>query len=334
MTLRTKTLVSVAFCAFAAFADSRDDFQIRDPFVLPHDGVYYLYESKPWYGGDGVFVRTSNDLETWTEKKRVLSIPAGVKCTAVWAPEVHKYKGKYYLFVTITEEDGVREVNPMVEGVDVSRIHPRGTWIFSSHTPDGEFRPVSNGPVTPKDWVCLDGTLVVENGTPYIVFCHEWVQTKIGRMCYAALKEDLSGLASEPVVMFAAADAMPGAGRVTDGPFFYRSEKSGILHMIWSNGVKGKGYSVLCRTSKSGRLGGPWTKDSVFFGRNGGHGMLFKTFDGRLKLTLHQPNKTPYERMKHFDVEDGGETLRLDASSMSESVGRGESGQQAGRSNR
>ena len=30
--------------------------------------------------------------------------------------------------------------------------------------------------------------------------------------------------------------------------------------------------------------------------------------------------------MKLFDVEDGGETLRLDASSMSESVGRGESG--------
>ena len=323
--------ILAAICTFAAFSDSRDDFQIRDPFVVPEGGVYYLYESKPWYGGDGVFVRTSNDLETWTEKKRVLSIPAGVKCTAVWAPEVHKYKGKYYLFVTITEEDGVREVNPMAEGVDVSRIHPRGTWIFSSHTPDGEFRPVSNGPVTPKDWVCLDGTLVLENGTPYIVFCHEWVQTKIGRMCYSALKEDLSGLASEPVVMFAAADAMPGVGRVTDGPFFYRSEKSGILHMIWSNGVKGKGYSVLCRTSKSGRLGGPWTKDSVFFGRNGGHGMLFKTFDGRLKLTLHQPNKTPYERMKLFDVEDGGETLRIDASSMSESVGYGESGQQARR---
>ena len=326
--------ILAAICTFSAFSDSRDDFQIRDPFVVPEGGIYYLYESKPWYGGDGVFVRTSNDLESWTEKKRVLSIPAGVKCTAVWAPEVHKYKRKYYLFVTITEEDGVREVKPMAEGVDVSRIHPRGTWIFSSHTPDGEFRPVSDGPVTPKDWVCLDGTLLVENGKPYIVFCHEWVQTKIGRMCYAELKEDLSGLASEPVVMFVAADAMPGAGRVTDGPFFYRSEKSGALHMIWSNGVKGKGYSVLCRTSKSGRLSGQWTKDFVLFGRNGGHGMLFKTFDGRLKLTLHQPNKTPYERMKLFDVEDGGETLRLDASSMSESVGRGESGLQAGRSNR
>jgi hypothetical protein len=59
--------------------------------------------------------------------------------------------------------------------------------------------------------------------------------------------------------------------------------------------------------------------------------MLFKTFDGRLKLTLHQPNKTPYERMKLFDVEDGGETLRLNCPSVPESVGRGESGLQARR---
>ncbi len=325
MTGRMKQLVVWALLSastLTAEAFTRDDFQIRDPFVVPEDGVYYLYESKPWYGGDGVFVRTSRDLETWTEKKRVLSLPPGVKCTAVWAPEVHKYKGKYYLFVTITEEDGVREVKPMADGVDKARLHPRGTWIFSSYTPDGEFRPVSSGPVTPRDWVCLDGTLVIENGKPYIVFCHEWVQTKIGRMCYAELKEDLSGLASEPVVMFAAADAMPGAGRVTDGPFLYRSEKSGALHMIWSNVVKGKGYCVLYRTSKSGNISGPWTRDFVLFGRDGGHGMLFKTFDGKLKLTLHQPNKTPYERMKLFDVEDQGDALRLNRSSMPASVGR------------
>ena len=182
--MKTLSLIfAVASGISTVLAVGRDDFQIRDPFVVPENGVYYLYESKPWSGGDGVFVRTSRDLENWTDKKRVLSMPPGVRCTAVWAPDVHKYKGKYYLFVTITEEDGLCEIKPMAEGVDKRRLHPRGTWIFSSYTPDGEFRPVSAGPVTPRDWVCLDGTLVIENGKPYIVFCHEWVQTKIGRMC-------------------------------------------------------------------------------------------------------------------------------------------------------
>ena len=150
----------------------------------------------------------------------------------------------------------------------------------------------------------------------YDVFCHEWVQTKIGRMCYAELKEDLSGLASEPVVMFAASEALPGAGRVTDGPFFLRSEKGVGLHMIWSNGVKGKGYCVLQRTSATGRLSGPWCADSILFGRDGGHGMLFRDFAGNLKLTLHQPNKTPCERMRIFDVEDNGKRLELKRSGV------------------
>ena len=307
-----KAILACACCMILpSYAVERDAFQIRDPFVVAENGVYYLYESKPWSGGDGVFVRTSRDLATWTEKKRVMSIPDGVDCTAVWAPEVHKYRGKYYLFATITEKDGTREIRPMAEGVEPGRLHPRGTWIFSSERPEGPFLPVSNGPATPKDWVSLDGTLVVEDGKPYMVFCHEWVQTKIGRMCYAPLKDDLSGFAGEPKIMFAAADAMPGAGRVTDGPFFLRSEKSGALHMIWSNMVKGKGYCVLQRTSASGKLAGPWTEDSVLFGRNGGHGMVFRTFDGRLMLTLHQPNKTPDERMKLFEIEDAGHSLRI-----------------------
>ena len=39
--------------------------------------------------------------------------------------------------------------------------------------------------------------------------------------------------------------------------------------------------------------------------------MIFKTFDGRLMLTLHQPNNTPNERMALFEVEDAGDTLRI-----------------------
>ena len=304
-------LFCLAMLSFSAVAAERDGFRIRDPFVLVEGGRYYLYESKPWSGGDGVFVRTSSDLEEWTEKRRVMSMPPGVTSTAVWAPEVHKYKGKYYLFVTITEKDGVRELKPMGEGVNPARLHPRGTWIFRCDTPDGEFLPVSDGPVTPGDWVALDGTLVIDGGKPYMVFCHEWVQTGIGRMCRAELKEDLSALASEPVLMFAAADAATGAGFVTDGPFFHRSRKSGALYMIWSNMIKDSGYCILQRVSKSGSLAGPWTDHEILYARDGGHGMVFRDLGGALKLTLHQPNKTPQERMRIYDIEDTGERLSL-----------------------
>ena len=54
--------------------------------------------------------------------------------------------------------------------------------------------------------------------------------------------------------------------------------------------------------SESGSVRGPWTRHTPLYTRDGGHGMLFNRFDGALMLSLHQPNKTPDERMKLFPV--------------------------------
>ena len=84
-------LVTLGVHAEPAKTWTRDEFRIRDPFVLPDGDTYYLYETKPWFGGNGVSVRTSKDLDHWTDKEMVLLLPPDVKNTAVWAPEVHKY---------------------------------------------------------------------------------------------------------------------------------------------------------------------------------------------------------------------------------------------------
>ena len=298
-------------CAFSAYAELRKDFRIRDPFVLADNGTYYLYESKPWFGGKGVSVRTSKDLEHWSEKMPAMIVPEGVPVTAVWAPEVHKHEGAYYLFTTLTEKKGSAPIKAMDPKAKEGHLTPRGTWVFKSESPLGPFKPVKMGPIPPKEWMTLDGTLYVEDGQPYIVFCHEWCQVDNGRMCYAPLAKDFASFTAPPKTMFAARDAMPGASHVTDGPFFYRSPKNGDLYMIWSNFVKGHGYCVLLRKSTTGKIAGPWTKDEILYGKNGGHGMLFRTFDGKLLLTLHQPNSGEAERMKLFEIEDTGHTLRL-----------------------
>ena len=81
--------------------------------------------------------------------------------------------------------------------------------------------------------------------------------------------------------------------------------------MSWSN-VLPKGYCVLVRSSPSGRIAGPWTKDEVLSADNGGHGMIFKDLDGVLRLAMHGPN-TPEgaERMRVFELIDDGEKLKL-----------------------
>lgn len=315
------TVVLNATCGFAGITPletpfARTDFRIRDPFILAERGVYYLYESGSLNGVQGVCVRRSADLEHWTGKTQVMRVAGDTPVAMVWAPEVHKHNGVYYLFVTLTLGQGAYEPALLVAGRE-KFLAPRGVWVYKAESPTGPFTPVKNGPVPPRDWMTLDGSLYVEDGRPYMVFCHEWCQMKDGLMCYAPLAPDFASFTAAPTVLFSASEAMVGAGCVTDGPFLWRSEKSGALYMIWSNAMKrtdmeGSDYCIFARTSPGGRIAGPWSKDELLFRKDGGHGMIFKAFDGRLMLTLHQPNFTPAERMALFEIEDTGSALRID----------------------
>lgn len=81
--------------------------------------------------------------------------------------------------------------------------------------------------------------------------------------------------------------------------------------MIWSS-FGAQRYAVGMACSLSGKIAGPWKQmDELLFAANGGHGMIFKTFDDRLMLVLHQPNSGEKERAHFFELEDTGDRLRL-----------------------
>lgn len=298
------------------------DINIRDPYILPveKEGVYYMYASSPTredgkvYGG--MVAYKSRDLKNWEGPVRVFDVPRDNWITGtVWAPEVHKYKGKYYLFATLNSDikwKGDKQGHP-------AYTH-RATQVFWSKSPEGPFLPFEEKtPFTPLDEMALDGTLWVENGVPYMVYCHEWVETLDGEMNLVQLKKDLSGTVGEPIRLFCASAAKwsTGANRadgsktyVTDGCFLYRS-KSGKLLMMWSSFMNGT-YAVGIAESTTGKIIGPWRQQQEPIFVNGGHSMLFRTFDGRLCLVLHSPNSPGgSERAKIMELEDLGHTLRV-----------------------
>jgi hypothetical protein len=188
----------------------------------------------------------------------------------------------------------------------------RATHILTADSPLGPFAPLGAEAVTPPDWECLDGTLFVENGQPWIVFCHEWVQVKDGEMCALALSPDLKTPLGAPQRLFCASEAPwvialhPG-DYVTDGPFLYRAA-NGELLLVWSS-FGDQGYAMGIARSTSGTLRGPWQQDAQpLFAKDGGHGMLFRTFSGKLMVTLHTPNLTPHERPVFMELaEDKGQ---------------------------
>lgn len=104
-------------------------------------------------------------------------------------------------------------------------------------------------------------------------------------------------------------------GRVTDGPFLHRMS-DGTLLMLWSSFGKG-GYKLAVARSESGQITGPWKHESKpIYENDGGHGMIFRTFEGKLVLVLHQPNHGPDERPRLFTVQEKGHTLIISPYTM------------------
>ncbi|MCL2003020.1 MAG: glycoside hydrolase family 43 protein [Oscillospiraceae bacterium] len=285
------------------------DIQIRDPFVFTYMNDYYLYGSTDkdiWKGaGTGFEAYKSKDLTEWEGPFPAFRPPESFWGTDnFWAPEVFRRGPGFYMFASFIGEGRMR-----------------GTAVLRAKDPCGPFRPWSYGPVTPRRWMCLDGTLFMdEEGKPWVVFCHEWVQTGDGTVCASRLNERLTHAASPPVTLFASSDAPWSRktfsprnnieGYVTDGCFPYRLE-NGKLLMLWSC-VGEKGYCLGYAISDSGKLFGPWRQaEEPLFAADGGHGMLFRTRDRRLMLALHQPNQTPLERAVFLEMQETGDELKV-----------------------
>ena len=265
------------------------DFYIRDPFVLTdnYNGVetYYMYGTR----FDGYFdVFTSSDRMVWT-KESPCFVPKDDfwgGTTEFYAPEVFKYTNPdtnetaYYMFASFLGREAVGK-NPGV----------RGTAILKADSPLGPFTEWSEGAVTMYGHDCLDGTLYIENGTPYMIYTHEQecdaCTTINGSIVYVQLTNDLKGTISnaQHTTLFTAKDYGQRTV-VAEGPFVY--DAGDTKYLLWAGYEDGYTQFAIPFTS----LGtGIKVKESlIWYGENGGHGMVFTDFNGQDVLVLHAPN--------------------------------------------
>ena len=278
------------------------DIQIRDPFVFPENGNYYLFGSTDrdiWHSpgtGFDMYVSGGN-LAEFDGPFPCFRPPAGFWSeTNFWAPEVYRYKDEFFMFATFKPKTG-----------------RRGTAVLRSNKLAGPYAPYSSGPVTPREWECLDGTLYTDKrGKPWMVFCHEWQQVNDGEICLMPLTDDLRSAAGRPELLFRASEApwaSPLKNRsvnayVTDGPNLYTAA-NGNLFMLWSSfGPDGK-YRIGLALSRSSEIHGPWMQiPQPLYAADGGHGMFFRSAEGVLYLTVHTPNKSPDERPIFIEMKE------------------------------
>lgn len=298
----------------------------RDPYILQVGDTYYFYaniDDRVW----GAY--TSKDLIHWSDSYIPVCTPENQPSgfdgvSDFWAPEVHEYRGKYYLFATYRRRG------------DTANYRVGG--IFRSDSPEGPFIYNGDGPIVPFDgmvadgktvpdasaWSVIDPTLYVDtDGQPWIVFSHEWVSlgSRGGTFCAARLSEDLSRIEGEVTTLFGTYDGFGSNEAVTDAAFLWRTE-SGQLLMLWSNydHAGGKGYRVYIARSPSGNVLGPWEHDTEYLyekNRNciytlydGGHPSFVRDTTGQLCLVIHSPS-TFSESIHIVPIEEVGDTLKI-----------------------
>lgn len=289
-----------------------NEINIRDPYILCHEERYYLYGTRSattWGLADGFDCYVSEDLENWQGPIEIFHNDGDFwadRC--YWAPECYYYKGSFYLVASFRSAD-----------------RNLGTQILIADSPTGPFHPHSDGPVTPKDWNCLDGTLYFSaNGTPYMIFGHSFEDNPNGEMHAIELTRDLRAAVDQPKLLFEASTApwsvpipfakkefgIDGDVYFVDGPCMYRTD-SGKLLMLWSS-WGAKGYAVGMAYSDNGEIDGKWHHlETPLYGENGGHGMLFQSKAKEWKYALHYPNDLYKERPQFKSVKEVNDALLL-----------------------
>jgi Glycosyl hydrolases family 43 len=290
-----------------------DSIVLSDPFILADKKTNKYYMT-----GSGGLLWKSNNLKLWDGPYKVTATNPGSwmgPTPMIWAAEIHAYKNKYYYFATFTN----RAVK--IDTVKGTAIERRACHVLMSDHPDGPYVPMKDSIYLPANKPTLDATLWIENGKPYMLYCHEWLQNMNGTVEMIELKPDFSGTIGAGKILFRASDAPwsrekddngnDRPNKVTDGPYVFET-KTGRLGMIWTSWVYDV-YTQGVAYSQSGKLEGPWIQEKEpITPPNFGHGMLFSTLDGKLLMAIHSHKKINGRtlRVPHlFEVDLSGDKL-------------------------
>ena len=264
-----------------------------DPFILLHDGIYYLYSTN---AKDGYLVYTSTDLKAWESKGYCLKKEDVKGDKWFWAPEVYFVNEKFYMYYSADEH----------------------ICVATSDSPLGPFVQEEKKPQI-VDEKCIDNSLFIDDdGTPYLFFdrfndgLNIWV---------AELEDDLKTVRTSTMtkcinVSQPWEEVMP---RVNEGGFVIK--RNGLYFMTYSaNGYESPFYGIGVATATN--VYGPWTKydKNPVYQKVGnlvgiGHSAMFTDKEGKLRIVFHSHNSktSVHPRVMHISTVDfkqeNGETI-------------------------
>lgn len=131
-----------------------------DPWVIRHEGYYYWCASERDLG---VAVYRSRSLTTMGDKFVVWRAPAkGDYCAQVWAPELHRLDGKWYIYTAAS--DGRNETHRAIV-LEGSGDDPTQPFVFKAELYTGDDTPRRR-----RNRWAIDATILEHEGARYCLW--------------------------------------------------------------------------------------------------------------------------------------------------------------------
>lgn len=298
--------------------------QRADPCVLRHGGTYYFTASHPQY--DRIVLRRAGRLE---DLQRAAEIEIwhrhddGPQSHLIWAPEIHRVDGAWYLYYAAAPNDENTQDGPSENATFNHRM-----FVLENVSEDpfaGEW--VERGQIdTGWESFALDATSFELDGRQYLVWAQEDLQVRGHSNLYIAPMENPWTLAGPAVELTRPVLEWEIRGfRVNEGPAVLEHE--GTLFLTYSASATGTDYAMGLLTASVGADvldPASWTKSEspVFVSdpsvdRYGpGHNSFTTTPDGDVVLVYHartyteidgdpllDPNRHACAQVLPFDAE-------------------------------
>lgn len=250
----------------------------NDPYVVEHEGSYYLVESR---SGGAVWVTRSapgnlTDIFWSGTAVKVWEPPLeGPACRDVWAPELHLIDDRWFIYFAATTCDG-DNVNHRMFALESEGPDPQGSYVERGQVTDETDR-----------WA-IDGTTFVEDDQRYFLWSGWEGDTDGQQNLYIAPMSDpvtISGprvLLAEPTHEWEMR-AMP----VLEGPQVLRGEdRTVVVYSASGSWTDDYGYGLLSLGGDDVLDPASWTRssepafaktDKVF---GPGHGSFVRSPDG------------------------------------------------------
>lgn len=264
--------------------------QRADPYIVRYDGIYYFTATVPEY--DRIEIRAANTVEALrSAQPRVIwrRHIAGAMSRHIWAPELHRIDGKYYIYFAAGASYNQWEIRPYV-------LVCEGDPMTGSWRELGKMQAHKDDKYSFTDF-SLDATVFSHRGDRYFV----WAE-KVGRRfgisnLYIARMASPIRLDTVQVLLSTPDYDWERVGFwVNEGPAVYK--KNGRIFLSYSASATGPEYCMgLLTADENADLLDPrsWKKNRYpVFATNReknifgpGHNSFYEDENGRAMLAFH-----------------------------------------------